>query len=98
MSDEEKIFHVEQRRLTAKAAYMKSKVDREHVLLRLRHGSLARIDQARANLGLNRSAYIERLLDAALPPRPAPTAASTTTVTQTTSIGDEFYALFGGGA
>lgn len=76
----------DRKRQNSKAAYAKSKSEREHALLRLRPGSLARLDQARAPLGLSRSAYFEALLDLTLDQAasgPAP------------SIGDQFEALFG---
>lgn len=98
MSEDENIFRTERKRLAAKAAYAKSKAEREHVLLRLLPGSLARIDQARAIFGMTRSAYIESLLEGALPPFSACAATPSTASVQTTSIGDEFEALFGGGS
>jgi hypothetical protein len=97
MSAQENAEHVEKKRLAARAGYARSKSEREHALLRLRPGSLARIDQARAGLGMTRSAYIESLLDAALPPNSAYAAEPATPCAAAVSIGDQFEALFGGG-
>lgn len=85
------------KRLASKAAYAKSKAECEHVLLRLRPGSLARLDMARKASGLSRSAYIDTLLEAYAQSPFSPTVASSTDHPQC-SIGDEFEALFGGGA
>jgi hypothetical protein len=95
MSNDETIIHAQRKRLAAKVAYAKSKAEREHALLRLRPGSLAKIDHARANMGLTRSAYIESLLEAADAASTAPCAVSKTTSSPT--VGDEFEALFGSG-
>jgi hypothetical protein len=97
MSDDKLPIRTDRKRLAAKLAYIKSKAEREHALLRLRPGSLARIDQARAVLRMTRSAYIEFLLDAASPSNAACAAGPVSTSATTSSIGDEFEALFGGG-
>lgn len=89
---------VRRRREASQAAYARSKSQSEHVLLRLRKGSLAMLDAARAADGLSRSAYIDSLLEAASPPRHASIDAPTTASDTARSIGDEFEALFGGGA
>jgi hypothetical protein len=100
MIDEDKL-DMDKRRASRKresshAAYERSKSQTEHVLLRLGKGSLALLDSARAGTGLSRSACVEALLrsngqagsrqEAAVRP-PSPS----------TSIGDEFAALFGSG-
>ncbi|MGF6181241.1 hypothetical protein ABIB42_002254 [Massilia sp. UYP32] len=83
------------KRLASKAAYAKSKTEYEHALLRLRPGSLARLDAARTPLGLSRSAYIDALLDASAQSTFSPKVASGIDH-PSRSIGDEFEALFGG--
>lgn len=98
MTDDKRVSPVERKRLLAKAAYAKSKAEREHVLLRLRPGSLARIDLARASLGMTRSAYIESLLDTENGPKPTACAAPKKAGTIAAKVGDEFEALFGVGA
>ncbi|RNF30032.1 hypothetical protein NM04_14940 [Massilia aurea] len=86
----------ERKRVSSKAAYVKDKLEREHALLRFRPGSLAKLDAARAAMGLSRSAYVEILLGGI---ELTPSIASNSTGEQSTcSIGDEFEALFGGGA
>lgn len=98
MGDNEQIFSIERKRQAAKSAYAKSKTEQEHALLRLRPGSLARIDQARAGMGMTRSAYIESLLEAAqISPATSPSLTAAPS-DPARSIGDEFEALFGGGA
>jgi hypothetical protein len=95
MSNDETIIRAQRKRLAAKMAYAKCKAEREHALLRLRPGSLAKIDHARENMGLTRSAYIESLLEAVGVASTTPCAASKTASPPT--VGDEFDALFGSG-
>ena len=79
----------ERRKAANRAAYAKSKLARPHVLLRLSHGALARLDAARVAAGLSRSAFVEALLtsaDGRPPTRPFGAKPS---------VGDEFEALFG---
>lgn len=98
MGDDKRISTIERKQLAAKSAYAKSKAEQEHALLRLRPGSLARIDQARAGMGMTRSAYIESLLEATqISPATSPSLTAAPSA-PARSIGDEFEALFGGGA
>lgn len=93
MSNENASQAAERKRLSSKAAYVKNKGEREHALLRLRPGSLAKLDAARAAMALSRSAYVESLLvgsDSTL--RTAPSSA---VEPRPLSIGEEFEALFG---
>ncbi len=78
----------EQRKAANRAAYAKSNLARPHVLLRLSHGALARLDAARAAAGLSRSAFVEDPLASADGQPPAPPLAAEP------SAGDEFDALF----
>ena len=98
MTSEERTIHVGRKRLASQAAYARSKKEREHVLLRLQPGSLARIDQSRASLGMTRSAYVEWLLDGAVSALSATRAEPRATNNVAGSVGDEFEALFGAGA
>ena len=93
MREEKSVADIQRKRQASKAAYAKSKNEHEHALLRLRPGSLARLDAARAPLGLSRSAYVDVLLEAACQSQPSPAA---NLVRPPSSIGDEFEALFGG--
>ncbi|MGF6273866.1 hypothetical protein ABIB38_002244 [Massilia sp. UYP11] len=95
MREEKSVSDIQRKRQASKASYVKSKNDHEHALLRLRPGSLARLDAARAPLGLSRSAYVESLLEAACQSQSSPAA---NLVLTPSSISDEFEALFGGGA
>ena len=94
MREAKSVSDSERRRQASKASYAKSKNDYEHALLRLRPGSLARLDAARTPLGLSRSAYVDALLEAACQLQPSPAGHL---VRPPSSIGDEFEALFGGG-
>jgi len=98
MTNDERNPYVERKRLAAGAAHVKSKADREHVLLRLRPGSLAQIDQGRAQLDMTRSAYIELLLAETASALSTASCAPKLTKDATGSVGDEFEALFGAGA
>lgn len=95
MCEKNAVSSGERKRLASKTAYAKSKQQREHALFRLRPGSLARLDAARAALGLSRSAYIDALLEAGAPPFLSPSLSKTNHPPR--SIGDEFEALFGSG-
>lgn len=96
MREKNAVLAGERKRLASKTAYAKNKHERKHALLRLRPGSLARLDAARTALGLSRSAYIDALLEAGDPP--VLSASRSNDNHPARSIGDEFEALFGGGA
>ncbi|QJE02525.1 hypothetical protein HH212_22950 [Massilia forsythiae] len=86
---------VTRKRKTSQAAYARSKSQTEHVLLRLGKGSLALLDAARAKNGLSRSACVEAWLRSKAATR-EPEEDIVRSTSPSTSIGDEFEALFGG--
>lgn len=93
MSNQNASQAADRKRLSSNAAYVKNKGEREHALLRLRPGSLAKLDSARALMGLSRSAYVESLLEGAdSTPSTAPSSAPQP---RPLSIGEQFEALFG---
>jgi hypothetical protein len=84
------------KRSASQAAYERSKSQTEHVLLRLGKGSLALLDSARAETGLSRSACVEAWLRSNSSTHSTDEDAGRPTI-PSTSVGDEFEALFGGG-